>query len=154
MHSGAATLTVDPDPSTATLPSWDGGFAMEQWGLGMSCEPNEILVISFELLPNWTLAQEQAVHLRKTAVRLLDLRAYSDAELGLILPSNSNLQCTAAMEPCPRHLPATVTDAQHADTGWECHLQCLPSLRTGGALQAPSPAGPRGGWSRTSHWVL
>lgn len=48
--------------------------------------------------------------MRKTAVRLLDLRAYCDADLGLILPSHSNLECTAAMEPCPRHLPAAVTD--------------------------------------------
>lgn len=93
-----------------------------------------MLVISFELLPNWTLAQEHAVHLRKTAVRLLDLIAHSDAELGLILPSHSNLQCTAATEPCPRHLPAAVTDAQHAHTG-RGHLQCLPSLRAGGACR-------------------
>lgn len=126
MHLGAATLTVDPD--TATLPSWDSGFAMEQWGLGVSREPSEILMISFELAPNWTLAQEQVVHLRKRAARLLDLREHNNAELGLILPSHCNLQCTAAMEPCPRHLPAAVADAQHADTGWG-HLRCLPSLR-------------------------
>lgn len=72
--------------------------------------------------------------MRKTAARLLDLRAYSDAELGLILPSHSSLQCTAAMQPCPRHLPAAVADAQHADMGWG-HLWCLPSLRAGGACR-------------------
>lgn len=91
-------------------------------------------MINFELIPNWTLAQEQAAHLRKTAARLLDLRVYSDAELGLILPSHSSLQRTAAMQPCPRHLPAAVADVQHADMGWG-HLWCLPSLRAGGACR-------------------
>lgn len=131
MRLGAATLTVDPDSPTATLPSWGSGFATEQWGSGMPGEPGERFVLNFELVPSWTPTQEQLAHLGKSAVSLLDLlSAHDDAELGLILSSHSNLQHTAATEPRPRHLPVAVADAQCVDRGWG-HLKCLLSLRAG-----------------------
>lgn len=112
----------------------------------MPGEPSERIVVGFELVLSCTLAQEQPASLGKTAARLLDLlSAQGDAELGLILPSHSNLQCTTATEAPIRHLPAAVADAQCADVGQRAPE--VPPLAQGCcSLQAASPAGPRGVW--------
>lgn len=92
----------------------------------MPGEPSERIVVVFELVPSWTLAQKQPASLGNTAASLLHLlSAQDDAKLGSILSSHSNLQCRA-----PRwDLPAAVADAQCADMG-RGHPRCLPLLRT------------------------
>lgn len=93
----------------------------------MPGEPSERIVVVFELVPSWTLAQEQPGSLGKTAASLLDLlSAQDDAKLGLIPSSHSNLHLSHR---APHwDLPAAVADAQCADIGWG-HPRCLPLLR-------------------------